>query len=126
MSLNVYLSQRKFLSYDEGKTYIDEYEELYWANITHNLVKMADQTVLYLALWNPAELVKSKDKNKVKAKDIIPHLEIGLLQLKKAPFYYQKFNPKNGWGTYEFLISFVEKYLNACKEYPESDVSVSC
>jgi hypothetical protein len=127
MSLSVYLSRRRLLSYDEGKTHIDDNEELYWANITHNLVKMADQTVLYLAIWNPTELLKANDKHKVevKAKDIIPHLEIGLSQLKKDPFYYQKFNPKNGWGNYEVFVSFVGKYLNACKEYPESDVRVS-
>lgn len=28
------------MSYDEGKTYTEDNEEVYWGNITHNLGKM--------------------------------------------------------------------------------------
>ena len=123
MSLNVYLTKKTPLYYYEGEPYFDKFDELYWANITHNLVKMADQTVLYLAIWCPNELLENKSE--IKAKDIIDFLKIGLRKLKEDPNNFKKFNPKNGWGTYEVLVNFVEKYLSACEKYPEANVEVS-
>ena len=38
---------------------------------------------------------------------------------------YEKFNPKNGWGSYEGLVNFVDNYLNACYEYPSAEVKIS-
>ena len=37
-----------------------------------------------------------------------------------AKEYFEQFNSDNGWGMYEHFVPFVEKYLNACKENPES------
>jgi hypothetical protein len=37
MSLDVYLNRKRYLSYDEGKTYTEDTEQVYWANITHNV-----------------------------------------------------------------------------------------
>ncbi len=31
----------------------------------------------------------------------------------------------NGWGTYKNFVPWVAKYLAACEEYPDADVSVS-
>ena len=31
----------------------------------------------------------------------------------------------NGWGMYEHFVPFVEKYLEACKEYPDAVIEVS-
>jgi hypothetical protein len=44
--------------------------------------------------------------------------------LKDNPERYKEFNPENGWGNYEVLVGFVSKYLDACYEYPDSDVEV--
>jgi len=49
----------------------------------------------------------------------------GLHNLKIEPERYKKFNPENGWGSYDGLVKFVENYLNACYEYPDADVEVS-
>lgn len=91
-------------------------------NITHNLSRMADEAVLYLALWRPEDLSIS---HLPKAKDLIFLLESGLAALKERPDFYRQFNPKNGWGTYEGLVDFVERYLDACKAYPDADVHAS-
>jgi hypothetical protein len=69
--------------------------------------------------WRPEEIEKSK------AKDIIELLEKGLYDLKSRPEYFEQFNSPNGWGMYEHFVPFVEKYLEACKEYPETDIYVS-
>lgn len=36
----------------------------------------------------------------------------------------ETFNSDNGWGMYVNFVPFVEKYLNACKQYPDAKVEV--
>jgi hypothetical protein len=119
MSLDVNLIRKRYISYDEGKTYTEDQEEVYWANITHNLGKMAQQAGIYEALWIPEEI------GKVKAGEIIELLEKGLADLKEKPEHFAEFNAPNGWGMYKHFVPFVEKYLNACKEFPDALISVS-
>ena len=96
-----------------------ETNEVYWANITHNLDKMAEAAGIYEHLWRPDEIKITK------AKELIEPLRQGLHNLKSEPERYKKFNPENGWGSYDGLVKFVENYLNACYEYPDADVEVS-
>lgn len=139
MSLDVYLNRKRYLSYDEGKTYTEDTEQVYWANITHNLNTMAGEAGIYEALWRPHRLKegynisendhqaewKFEEENTTLAKDIIPLLEKGLSDLKTRPEYFEKFNSPNGWGMYEHFVPFVEKYLEACKKYPDAIIEVS-
>ena len=117
----------------------EETEEVYWANITHNLNEMAVKAGIYEALWRPYRLHPNysdfgKDYDaemafessvKMKAKDIVLILEKGLSVLKANPEYFKKFNSSKGWGLYKHFVPFVEKYLNACKEYPEAEIYCS-
>ena len=96
-----------------------ESSEVYSANITHNLTKMAGEAGIYEHLWRPEEI------NISKASELINPLSEGLKLLKSDPERFKKFNPENGWGTFEGLVKFVESYLNACIEYPESEIYVS-
>jgi len=96
-----------------------EGSEVYWANITHNLGKMASEAGIYEALWRPEEIAAKK------AADLIGILADGLGTLKSNPEKFKAFNPANGWGDYGGLVSFVEKYLTACKENPEALIRVS-
>ena len=139
MSLDVYLYRRKWISYDAGKTLTEEEETFYDANITHNLGEMAEEAGIYEALWRPHRLREDydiaednyeaehefEDNVVILASEIIPVLEKGLNDLKARPEYFEKFNSSNGWGMYENFVPFVEKYLNACKEYPNAIVEVS-
>ena len=118
MSLDVYLTRKKWISYDSGKTLTEEEETVYDANITHNLGKMAGEAGIYEALWRPEEIDKRN------ASEIIELLEKGLADLKARPEYFETFNSPNGWGTYVNFVPFVEKYLNACKNYPDATVEV--
>lgn len=97
----------------------DDGEAVYSANITHNLNKMADGAGIYKHLWRPDEIGITK------AAELIEPLRAGLALLKSDPARFKKFNPENGWGTYEGLVIFVEDYLAACEEYPAAKVSVS-
>lgn len=88
-------------------------------NITHNLSKMAHAAGLYEAIWRPEEI------NVYKASDLVPILEAGLRNLINNKDELVKLSPKNGWGSYEGLLDFVEEYLENCKMYPDSKISVS-
>ena len=95
-----------------------ESSKVYSANITHNLCKMASEAGIYYALWRPDE------HGIAKASQLIEPLESVLVKLRAEPEHYRRFNPANGWGSYEGLVRFVELYLEACREYPDAAVSV--
>lgn len=103
MSLDVYLKQMP-----------TEPVTVYSANITHNLNTMADKAGLYQALWRPEEIGITK------AGQLIPVLEEGLTKLRNDPAFFQEFNHKNRWGSYDSLVRFTQSYLDACKESPEA------
>ena len=94
-------------------------EEVYSENITHNLSGMAEDAGLYKCLLHPGEI------DITKAKQLIEPLQNGLILLENEPERFKKFNPENGWGSYEGLVRFVKDYLEACKQYPEASVHAS-
>jgi hypothetical protein len=71
--------------------------EVYTDNITHNLTPMAKQAGLYEVLWRPEDLGLKY------ARELIPFLETGLLELSRHP----------------------ELYLEACRANPDATVEVS-
>jgi hypothetical protein len=99
---------------------------VYSNNITHNLGKMAGEVklsngmTLYDVLWRPDE-----QENLLMASDISDLLDEGWNILLSDPEKFKKFNPENGWGSYEGLCDFVYKYRNACWDYPNADLYVS-
>lgn len=99
--------------------HVEETNQIYWANITHNFGKMANHAGIYEILWRPEEVGITK------AQQLIEPLKAGLTLLKNDPERFEQYNAENGWGKYEHLVSFVEKYLNACIENPEADVHVN-
>jgi len=110
--------------------------EAFSTNITHNLGRMASEAGFYDAIWRPYRLnpdyniekgdydaeYEFESKLEIKAKDIISNIEEGLIELKNNTKHYKMFSSKNGWGTYEQFVPFVEEYLKALKEYPEAEV----
>ena len=96
-----------------------ETTEVFWKNITHNLNRMANAAGIYTYLWTPDAIGITT------ARELIDPLREGLHRLKMEPDKYMEFNPHNGWGHYDGLVSFVEEYLNACYQYPDATISVS-
>ena len=88
----------------------------YESNITHNLSKMAFMAGLYEWLWEP-EKVGAKT-----AKHLITPLTIGLATLEADREKFELFTHASGFGNYDSLVSFVRRYLAACKTYPEATV----
>lgn len=121
MSLDVYLKRKEPIEKECihcGSTY-KEYEEVFEANITHNLGTMADKSGIYQYLWRPDEL------NITEAKELIEPLTKGLKDMKERPEYYKQFEASNGWGLYKHFVPWIEKYLEACIEYPDAIINVS-
>jgi hypothetical protein len=98
---------------------------VYEGNITHNLGKMAGQVLLtngmslYDVLWRPDE------HGLTHAGQIVDSLHEGIVKLTKDPDYFKKYNPENGWGSYEGLVNFTRDYYNACMENMEAELRIS-
>jgi hypothetical protein len=93
----------------------DEEVEVYGANITHNLSKMARECGLYESLWDS----DSKFVSEVKE-----NLIRGINELKKHPEKYEQYNSQNGWGKYENLLFFAECVLHHINKYPKAKIGV--
>lgn len=106
MSLDVYL---------EGP----EGQELYLANITHNLNTMAEEAGIYECLWRPDE------HGITHARQIIEPLEKGVSLLATQKERFEAFNAPNGWGKWENFLPWCAKYLQACRDNPDALVKVS-
>lgn len=94
-------------------------DEVYSANITHNLNAMADAAGIYKCLWRPEEIGITK------ASQLIEPLEAGLKLLESDPERFKFYNPSNGWGSYDGFVPWIQRYISACKDHPDADVSVS-
>lgn len=114
MSLDVYL-------YDRTNPCKREccQEPVYQANYTHNCGPMAKEAGLYDAVWRP-------DENGIEtAAQLIPILEAGIATMKADPARFEALNPSNGWGSYDTFMPWLERYLAACREYPDVKVEVT-
>ena len=111
MSLDITL----YIDVDIGKK---KRIELFETNITHNLSEMAEEAGIYLHLWKP-EVLGIRE-----ARNLITPLTEGLRKLKEFPDHFKKFDIPNDWGTYKHFVPFVERYLEACKEYPKALIEV--
>jgi len=102
-----------------GTGVIKEYEYLFEANITHNLIIMASEAGIYKHLWRPEELGITK------AKELIEPLRHGLELMRSDRARFEAFDSPNGWGLYVNFLPWIEKYLKACEEYPDATIRVS-
>jgi hypothetical protein len=80
---------------------------------------MAAEAGIYKPLWRPEEIGITK------AEQLIAPLKKGVALMKKYPQRFEKFNAKNGWGTYDVFVPWIEDYIKACELNPTADISVS-
>ena len=85
---------------------------VFGANITHNLVGMAQEAGVYEVLWR---------SDGIKASAVASALHVGIAKMERAPKRFKKFDSPNGWGTYENFLKFCKEVLAACEEYPDSE-----
>jgi hypothetical protein len=93
--------------------------EVFSANITHNLGKMAEAAGIYKHLWRPEEIGITTTGQ------LIEPLKAGIALMESDPGRFKKFNASNGWGMYEHFMPWLHEYLEACEKYPDATVEVS-
>ena len=101
MGLDVYLKKNPSEDY------------FFTIKVTHNLNKMAEEAGVYKHLWAPEEIG-------TKAGQLIEPLATALTLMVAEPDRFMKFNPKNGWGNYDWLLQFIKEYLIECICYPDA------
>jgi hypothetical protein len=106
MSLDVFLTAKREVEVHSG-------------NITHNLAPMAEEAGIYKHLWRPEEIGITT------AQQLIEPLSKGLALLKSDPERFRALTPENGWGSYDGLVEFVQRYLTACAIDPDAKVEAS-
>lgn len=132
MSLDFYVSvpRERYYTRENGSTVSypleeGQYGEMHVGNITHNLNKMAENIpvsetlTLYNVLWRPDE------SNLTLTDEILPLVDAGVRYMLKHEKKLKKFNPDNGWGSYEGLLDFTRKVGAACLFNPRCKISVS-
>lgn len=101
------------------RSIVTEEKVVFDYNITHNLGEMASEAGIYYHLWRPEEIGVEL------AGDLIKPLQQGLYLLQHQPEKFEKYNPSNGWGSYDGLVSLVKDYLVACEKYPNAKIYIS-
>ncbi len=91
---------------------------VYEGNITHNLIPMAKALGIDKYLWRPEE------RNISIAKELIYPLSDALVYMIKNRQELLKYEPENGFGTYEGLKDFISEYLEACVTNPDAIIEI--
>ena len=114
----------------EEKTYEDN--EYFHMNLTHNLTEMAEKckaeyysdcitingerATLYDLLWHPKEKLGIEESTLEYLQGLMSCYKV----LLKDKDYYRKFNPSNGWGTYEQLVKRTKEYLTVLQSISDN------
>lgn len=105
-------------------------DDFWSANITHNMGNMASfipviiedfgfQT-LYNYVWRPEEI-----KKKVDTTVMVKALTVGIALMIKKRKELLKYNPENGWGSYDSFLAWLIEYKNACEDHPGCYIEIS-
>ena len=97
-------------------------EYAWTGNITHNLGKMALNVTpdgkpytLYSLLWG------GKYKS---CRDLIGKLHECILYMLMNKEELKKYNPENGWGTYDQLLEFTKEFQMACIDNQDCKIEI--
>jgi hypothetical protein len=103
---------------------ISIYREIHHLNITHNLTKMAnnipagDGRTLYDVMWC------AEEKHLNYTEDLVDYLDVALRYMIHNREKLEKYNPDNGWGSYDGLLETVDEYYRICKDNPGCYISL--
>jgi hypothetical protein len=95
-----------------------EEEPVYSASIHMSAKEMAHVAGIANTIWKPDAVMAYG------ASDIIQPLKFGLEFLLAYPALFAEFASDDDTGTYYKLITFIEKYLDACKKFPTAVITV--
>lgn len=119
MSLDVYLRLPGTREPIQLLDVTDDSGEVFSANITHNLGRMASEAGVYQCCWWPEEVGVTH------AKQLVAPLRAGIAAMKADPDRFKAHDSPNGWGLYRHFLPWLERYLAACEQHPDAEVRVS-
>lgn len=96
-------------------TGIEEREVVDIGNHTYNVYPMYKKAIG----GGLTEILNSKI-----CSEVIPILRKGVLEMTENPAMYKAMNPKNGWGSYETALEFLEKIYKECVNNPKCKIEV--
>lgn len=91
--------------------------EVFDANITHNLGRLAMLVGIYEILWGIDNSAKTT------AREITDRLMMGIIELKENPDYYRE-SDDTDWGTYDQFVPWLERLFHACIEFPDAIITI--
>lgn len=107
------------MSYDvylEADTGGPDLVDVWWANHTSNTSRM----------WSIALGDKSlRDLDGHEAGVEVERLAAAVARMEAAPRFYRRFNPENGWGSYDTALDFLRELTDACRRHPKTTIRVS-
>lgn len=116
MSLDVYIKSKK-----------KEEDRKWVANTTHNMNKMAqkifvseNKETLYDYVWRPEELGREID-----TKEMVKILTKGIYIMISKRKSLLRYEPENGWGSYDSFLKFLIEYKEACEDNPGCVIEAS-
>ena len=118
MSLDIYILKKpKRALCKECEDFKENIENF---NITHNLTDMAKVVDLYQPLWRAEELGIET------CSDMLKYLTPEKLdEIIAKEEELSKFNPSNGWGSYDVFLFFFLELRTGCLEYPDNKLYFS-
>lgn len=93
--------------------------EIYRDQITHNLIRIAEDVGIYMHLWHPEEIGVTK------ARQLVEPLQSALALLRAEPARFERHNAPERSGPLTHFGRVVENYLRACQQNPDADVCVT-
>ena len=117
MSLDVYLEDAvTHCKHCGAELKEPDYEDVFEANITHNLTDMAREVGAYYPVWRPDEVGIER------ASQLIEPLTYSIGIMRENPDKAKAHNPANGWGDYDGFLGFLLDYRTACVKHPDAKV----
>jgi hypothetical protein len=83
-------------------------------NITHNMAAMAEEAGVYDCLWHGPE------NGYPRAADLICPVRAAITDMELRPGHYKRFNPENGWGSYDTFLSWLKRVHDMCRNNPDA------
>jgi len=90
---------------------------IYDTNITYNLADM------YYKCIDKEKGFKKLDG--MNCKEALPIINNAIQDMLNNADEYRKLNPKNGWGSYEGLLSSLQEMRNCCENNPDGIIDIS-
>ena len=124
MSLDIYLEGTKEEVDCECPNCHNEHkrefaETFYSANITHNLIPMAEEAGIYAIVWRPEE------NGIEKALQLVEPLKKAINEMAADVPRFKAHDSENGWGLYKHFLPWLVELLAACESYPNAIPRVS-